>query len=377
MKILYLSPGCFDMGGISRYNRYQIQALKEIVGKENVRALSLLGRDKGGFQEDFEVYWSAGGIQSSNKIRYALKAFNNALLWTPDVIFCAHVNLSGLSHALAKLCGARSVLNTYGLEVWSGLSKDASWGLKHSDFVISDCHFTANYLESQKIRSSGTTTVIWDCVNLEVFNPQKVNTSILKKYQIPNPENNFNILTLGRLSNTARHKGYERLIEVFKMVAKTEKNTQLIFAGKGDLVPKLRQLVKEADLEDRIHFTGRVEDEDLAAVYSSAHVFSLVSDRGKNRGEGIPLTPLEAMACGSPIIVGNHDGSQEAVVEGKNGFVIDPFDLEDHKKILINLIQKPKLLKEKALNTQTIAKEYFSYQQFKEKHDQFLKMIQK
>ena len=43
MKILYLTPGCFDKGGISRYNRYQIQALRMLAGAENVFVFSLLG----------------------------------------------------------------------------------------------------------------------------------------------------------------------------------------------------------------------------------------------------------------------------------------------------------------------------------------------
>ena len=54
-----------------------------------------------------------------------------------------------------------------------------------------------------------------------------------------------------------------------------------------------------------------VHEDDLPKFYRASRIFTLVSDRGKGRGEGIPLTPLEAMACGSPIIVGNQDGSQE------------------------------------------------------------------
>ena len=49
---------------------------------------------------------------------------------------------------------------------------------------------------------------------------------------------------------------------------------------------------------------------------------------GLARGEGIPLTPLEAGACGVPILVGNQDGSREAVGQGVNGFALDPFDLD-------------------------------------------------
>jgi len=375
MRILYLSPGCFDMGGISRYNRYQIQALREIVGPENVKVLSLLGKENGGFKENFEVYWTANGIRPHQKVRYIFKSFSICLSWKPNIILCAHVNLSGLANVLANTIGAISVLNTYGLEIWSDLTKGAAWGLEKSKYIISDCHYTANYLVDQKTRTGKNISVIWDCVNLNDFNPKAVNPALIRKYDLPDPGKYFNILTLGRLSYTARHKGYERLIQVFKQVVEEENKARLIFAGKGDFVPELKKLVSQSHLENKVHFTGMVDDDDLADVYSSAHLFSLVSDRGKNRGEGIPLTPLEAMACGTPIIVGNQDGSQEAVIDNKNGFVIDPFDTEMHKTIILDLIRNKEKLYSLEKETTKIASDYFSYHHFKSKHVDLLKKL--
>src|SRR5262249_52040550 len=54
--------------------------------------------------------------------------------------------------------------------------------------------------------------------------------------------------------------------------------------------------------------------------------------------EGIPLTPLEAAACGCPILVGTHDGSQEAVVEGQNGYRLDPYDIDTHAERIAALV---------------------------------------
>jgi phosphatidylinositol alpha-1,6-mannosyltransferase len=98
-----------------------------------------------------------------------------------------------------------------------------------------------------------------------------------------------------------------------------------------------------------------------------------VSDRGKGRGEGIPLTPLEAMACGTPIIVGNQDGSQEAVVDNLNGYCIDPFDLNSHKIEMNKLLSSNELHIEKSHHALRLARTLFSYEEFKEKHRQFLK----
>lgn len=369
VKILYLTPGCFDKGGISRYSRYQITALREIFGQENVKVLSLLGPDSQSFEDKFNVSWHSKSNSLLDKIKFTLKAIQEALFWRPSVIHTAHVNFSGMAYYIAKLCGAKTILNTYGLEIWSGLSKDASWGLKKSDVVISDCHFTASYIENNNLRPRNSVVVIWDCVDLKRFQPGPINKKIALKYNIPQPEGNFIIMSLGRLSKTAAHKGFDRLIQVFAEVQKIQKNVQLVIAGKGDNRPNLEKLVKKYHLQNNVTFTGMVDEEDLVEIYRMADVFSLVSDRGKGRGEGIPLTPLEAMACKVPIIVGNEDGSQEAIYNNQNGSIINPFDLEKHQNIIIELINNEELRQRKAAAAVTICQERFSYQAFKSKHD--------
>jgi glycosyltransferase involved in cell wall biosynthesis len=72
-----------------------------------------------------------------------------------------------------------------------------------------------------------------------------------------------------------------------------------------------------------------------------------------NRNEGVSMAILEAMACGIPIICSNHYGNKEIIVDGVNGYV---FSDKDHaQKILINLINNPKELKELKKTT----KQYF------------------
>lgn len=376
MKILYLSPGVFDKGGISRYNRYQISALREICGESNVKVLSLYGPDKESFEEEFKVTWHGTGFNTRSKILYLLKVMLNIILWKPSLVFVGHVNFSGFSKTLAKVVGSKVVLNVYGLEVWSGLSLFADWGLRNADYVISDCHFTAKYIEEEKYRKKESTKVIWDCVDLEKFKPlEKPDEIFLCKYGLPPTGEHFIILTLGRIAKEASHKGYHRLLEVFKKVVEVVPHARLIFAGKGSMVEELKSIAIANDLEENVVFTGMVHEDDMAKLYSYADVFSLVSDRGKGRGEGIPLTPLEAMACGTPIIVGNQDGSQEAVFDQQNGYVIDPFDLESHAAILITLSGNKKELLRLSKGAVHIANSAFSYQIFKKKHVDFLEKI--
>lgn len=343
MTIMYLTPGCFDKGGISRYTRYQASALRDLLGAARVRVYSVHGRREGDFEVPFDADFVAGGLAVKAKARLVARVLADAIRLRPKVVHAAHVNLSALAHTAARLAKARSVVNVYGLEVWSGMRRDAAWGLAQADLVISDCHFTARYVSQNGLRKDGRTAVLWDCVDTARFHPGNPSRHAIEKYGIPDPSLGINVLTLGRMSSDAAHKGYERLLEAFRRSAPAAPELRLVYAGRGELAEHLRRDAAAAGLASRVFFTGAVHEDDLADVYRTAHIFSLVSDRGVGRGEGIPLTPLEAGSCGIPLIVGHHDGSQEAVAEGENGFVLDPFDIDMHARRLVELASDPAL----------------------------------
>lgn len=376
MKILYLSPGCFDKGGISRYNRYQIQALRELEGEAQVRVLSLARPRLGDFETPFHVFWYGSGPNFLSKLKFTWTLFSQTLFWKPDIILIAHVNFSGLAVLISRLTRSRTLLNTYGLEVWSGLKKLPDWGLKKCDWVISDCHYTAHYLEGSGFRKNKSVEVIWDCVDLTRFYPvENKSSDNLIQYGIPDPEQHPLIITLGRISKAAAHKGYDRLIQAFNKIHRTFSQARLVLAGKGDWIPELKEMVNEMGLKEKVIFTGMVDEQHLVDIYRAAYLFSLVSDRGIGRGEGIPLTPLEAMACGVPIIVGNQDGSQEAIVGEDNGFVIDPFNIEEHAQKLAMLLGDKDLHNKKSKSASEIAHRFFSFPEFKKKHQELLRKI--
>jgi phosphatidyl-myo-inositol dimannoside synthase len=377
MKILYITPGCFDKGGISRYNRYQITACRELFGKENVKVFSLLGPSDDDFEDPFSVEWHGTGANGKSKMVLIFRVMKTTLLWKPDLILCAHVNLSGLAYLASRLCRAETILNAYGLEIWSPLSRDASWGLRKVKYIISDCHNTADWLVNKGVRKREGIRVIWDCIDLNKFKPQPPAASALQKYQIPDPQQYFNVLSLGRLSlPDALYKGYDRLITVIASLAQEYDQVRLIIAGKGNYTDHLKKMVKEKKIEDKVIFAGSIGEEDMTSVYNSCSIFSLITEAGEGKGEGIPLTPLEAMACGKPILVGNQDGSREAVI-GNNGFAMDPFNLKEHKRIMIEYIQDSGLLHVHSEDALALAHAYFSYEHFKKKHEQFFNEIAK
>ena len=81
---------------------------------------------------------------------------------------------------------------------------------------------------------------------------------------------------------------------------------------------------------ERIHFLGPINDADLPALYSGALAFAFVSEY-----EGFGLPPLEAMACGTPVIVSNAASLPEVV--GDAGLLIAPEDVSGWAAALLRV----------------------------------------
>lgn len=363
-KTFFLTPGCFDKGGISRYSRYQIEALRAIHNPGEVWVASLMGKTEDSFEDSFDVEYAGKNNGKWQQIKFALTFVLQAIFKRPKIIHVAHVNFSGLVVLVARLIGAKTILNVYGLEVWSGLSSDASWGLKNVHHIISDCHNTKDYIVKNGIRDEADIEVIWDCVDLDKFKPVITGDliSISEKYHIPKKGERTIILTLGRIAQAAKHKGYHRLLKTFAIMDQSKYT--LVFAGKGDMVDELKALAQELDVADNVHFAGMIHEDDMASIYSYGDIFSLVSEVGDQMGEGIPLTPIEAMACGTPIVVGDMDGSREAIIDN-NGICVE----SHNQKALIQAFETISSdIETYGTAANKVAHEVFSYAKFRDKH---------
>lgn len=373
-RILYLATGVFDKGGIARYSRYQIQALREILGPERVDVLSLLPPPADALETPFLIGYAGRGVGRASKARYVLEAVRQRMLQRPHVVWSNHVNLLPLSLALGVMPPAsRTVVNVYAIELWSERQALHNVTLPQTDLVISDCHFTAEYAVRCYDIDRRKLEIIWDCVDIRRFKPGPRRYDILRRFGVPIGDEYRYIMTLGRIDRPSRYKGYDRLIDA--MAALRDTTFITLFAGDGDDRQRLEQRVRDEGLDNHVYFLGSIHEDDLVDVYNLCHVFTLVSERGVGQGEGVPLTPLEAAACGKPIIVGDEDGSREAVRDRVSGLVISPRDRSALPAALARVLssdEERRLMGEAGRDK--IAAE-FSYEKFRAKTEHALELV--
>jgi glycosyltransferase involved in cell wall biosynthesis len=102
-----------------------------------------------------------------------------------------------------------------------------------------------------------------------------------------------------------------------------KEDMQLVMAGgKGWLFDDIFALIQELKLDERVHLLGQVPNEDLLDLYNSAEMLAHPAFY-----EGFGLPPLEAMACGLPVIVSNVASLPEVV--GDAALLIDPHDIDE------------------------------------------------
>ena len=121
------------------------------------------------------------------------------------------------------------------------------------------------------------------------------------------------------VGNFMPHKNLARLIRAFALIPEAQRgrHTLVLAGGYRDGRQALARLASELGVADRVAFPGRIDDEDLPALYAGAAVYVLPSLE-----EGFGSTALEAMACGAPVAVSNRAALPEVVADA--ALLFDP-----------------------------------------------------
>ncbi|WP_261387625.1 glycosyltransferase [Chitinophaga pinensis] len=108
---------------------------------------------------------------------------------------------------------------------------------------------------------------------------------------------------------------------------------------------RLRSLAEELNISEQVVFVGQKEREELKYYYAAADLFITTPWY-----EPFGITPLEAMACGTPVVGSNVGGIKFSVLEGKTGALVPPKDPEALAAKVNSLLRSPVRLREMSAN---------------------------
>jgi phosphoheptose isomerase len=159
------------------------------------------------------------------------------------------------------------------------------------------------------------------------------------------------ILQLGRM---VPRKGIDNVVKSLALVRKTGLPVKLIIVG-GEAdgtqemnpeLTRLRSLATEAGVEDSIIFAGRRDRNVLKYYYAAADIFITTPWY-----EPFGITPLESMACGTPVIGSHVGGIKYSVEDGKTGYLVPPNDAPALAEKIYQVLSDPTLLQKMKRNS--------------------------
>jgi len=226
------------------------------------------------------------------------------------------------------------------------LNKVVPCSIERADLVLADSQSTQNDLIELLGVSPDKIEVVYAGVERR-FRPMEGEIALQRakiRYGLDFPF----ILSLGTLEP---RKNFSGLIEAYALMRGSragfhtcqgigDRELKLVIAGgKGWLYDEMFARVEELGLKDKVIFPGFIADEDLPALYNLAELFVFPS-----LYEGFGLPPLEAMACGTPVITSDRPSLPEVV--GEAGLMVEATDSQELAKAMQRVLTDENLRRE-------------------------------
>jgi glycosyltransferase involved in cell wall biosynthesis len=167
------------------------------------------------------------------------------------------------------------------------------------------------------------------------------------------------IFFLSVLDEYHRYKGLEHLFSSLKMLKREVPDVKLVVGGGGELINYYRQLALSLGIEKNVVFTGFIPADKLVDYYNGCKIFVLPSTDPSREGFGI--VPLEAMACGRPVITTDIIGCADNIKRCGAGLVVDCGDEKGLAEAILCILNDETLAKRMGLLGIRLAEEKYSW----------------
>jgi phosphatidylinositol alpha-1,6-mannosyltransferase len=290
-------------GGIAQYNRDFLGAL----AKGGLPSVTVLPRQAADFPRPPETIEQLPA--RAGRIAYSVAAVRTAFLRTVDFVFCGHLFMAPLAALIARLKGAKLIIQAHGIEAWPRPSRIQRTATERADLVLCVSRHTRAAVLSWAAIAPDRVLVVPNTVR-DVFTPcdsatQRAALAV---------EGKRILLTVGRMDSRERYKGHDRVIAVIPDLVAKGHDICYMVVGEGDDRARLDALARDAGVSDRVRFLGAQGLPSLIETYRSADLFVMPST-----GEGFGVSFLEAMASGTPALGLDIAGAKDALADGELG----------------------------------------------------------
>jgi glycosyltransferase involved in cell wall biosynthesis len=256
----------------------------------------------------------------------------------PDLVH-AHMPISGFLARLAARCAGvpRIAYTCHGF--W--FNNPGPWPRRAAGFVmewlagrLTDIYLTVSQEEAadaRRLHISARATPVGNGRDPAVFRPDPATRARIRA-ALAVPDDRVVVIAVSRL---VRHKGYPELAAAMRDLPQAE----LWVVGErlaSDRGLDMLAVLREAGLGARLRLLGYRED--VPALLAAADIFALPS-----HFEGLPMSVIEAMLTGLPVVATDISGPREQVVDGKTGLLVPPHQVPPLAVALTRLSSDPAL----------------------------------
>ena len=317
--MMLLTDAYGGFGGISKFNQDFLRALDACSSVERVHAIPRLIRTSfEGERLPESVVYDRHAAKGKVAFIKGVWAHN----WRADrvnLVICGHIHLLPVAWMFARFHNLRLALIIHGIEAWTPTRhKIANKLASKVDSVIAVSRFSATRFASWAGFTADKAFILPNCVDLDRFRPKPRDPALVNRYGLAS---SYVIMTTGRLDSYDSYKGFDKVISSMPRLLARFPTLKYLIVGDGSDRARLNGLVERLGLSAHVIFTGRISEAEKAAHYNLADAYVMPST-----GEGFGIVLIEAAACGVPVIGSLADGSQEALLGGRLGRLIDPKD---------------------------------------------------
>lgn len=261
------------------------------------------------------------------------------LIWTNEPVMGVVTRLAART---TRKHGTKVMYMTHGFHFFKGAPKKnwvifyniEQWASRFCDVIATINR--EDYQRAKKMNSPVVKYIHGIGINPDRLNRTDDHSDIRQELNLKKED--FLCISVGELNENKNHQVVIKALGKLK-----DPNIHYIICGKGNQLENLKNLAKEQEIQNNIHFLGYRLD--VVNICKQADIFIFPSHR-----EGLGVAPLEAMFCGIPLITSKIRGPVDFMKDGKTGYLCDPDDVNSFAIKIKELKDNPQLREEMGNN---------------------------